>query len=393
MRGLPKIKIGFANGANASVVSSADGLLLLCVCGAVAVDSTFALAKPYSLRKADDLAPLGITEANNALLHNTVKHFYNEAPDGTQVYIIGYPATLKMSDVLNKANPYLRTTIEALNGELRGIVVTKTQASGTTIANGLDGDIAPAMLNAQALGEWATTQKFAPLFTLIDGVAFNGNATDLRDLKTLAYNRVGVVIGSEDKGAVNQSVGLVAGRIASAQVSVNIGRVRNRALNVLTMYAGANAIEVADVESIYERGYITFRTFTGKSGYYIADDQQATAETDDYRHLTARRSIDKAYRLAYTTLVDQVLDTLLLTGEGTLQHTTAVAIEEEIKNTIRRNMTGKGELSDDGDGGVQFVIDRRHNVRSTGEVLFELRIHPLGYARYIGGNMGFTINR
>ena len=124
LNGLPKVTINYGNGALGQTISSADGLLCLVVCGAAAVSESFVLAKHYGIRKLSDVDALGITPDNNPLLHQTVKDFYTEAPEGTQAYIIGYPNTLKMSDVLNKENPYLRNVIEATNGELRGFVVT-----------------------------------------------------------------------------------------------------------------------------------------------------------------------------------------------------------------------------------------------------------------------------
>ena len=105
MSGLPKVTIDYGNGALGQTISSADGLLCLVVCGAVTVANTFDLAKHYSLRRPSDMEGLGITESNNALLYKTVIDFYTEAREGTRVYIVGYPSTLKMSDVLNKNNP------------------------------------------------------------------------------------------------------------------------------------------------------------------------------------------------------------------------------------------------------------------------------------------------
>ena len=97
LNGLPKVTIDYGNGALGQTISSADGLLCLVVCGAVATGESFTLAKHYSIRKLSDVDMLGITAENNPLLYQTVKDFYTEAQEGTRVYIIGYPNTLKMS--------------------------------------------------------------------------------------------------------------------------------------------------------------------------------------------------------------------------------------------------------------------------------------------------------
>lgn len=393
LNGLPKVTIDYGNGALGQNISNADGLLCLVVCGAVEVSNTFDLAKPYSLRKLSDLNTLGITPTNNSLLFQTVKDFYTEAKEGIQVYVVGYPDTLKMSDVLDKEKPYLRSVIESTNGELRGFVLTAVSTGIPTITNGLDSDIPTALLNAHTLGEWSSTQRYAPLFVILDGLNFNGNSTDLKDLKTHSYYRASVVIGSLTTNVANQAVGLVAGRIATNSVDRNIGRVADGALNVLNMYAGNTAIELADTETIYNKSYITFRTFTGISGYFIADDQMATSDTDDYNHLTAVRTIDKAARITYAILVQQLLDKVQVKSDGTMLQPVIVSWQQIIENAIASNMTAGGELSDDnGDNGVKVFIDPSQDVLATSKINVEIRVRPFGYARYIKVLLGFTIN-
>jgi len=394
LNGLPKVTIDYGNGALGQTISSADGLLCLVVCGAVAVPNTFDLAKPYSLRRLSDLDTLGIAaDGDNSLLYQTVKDFYTQANEGTQVYIIGYPDTLKMSNVLDKDNPYLRNVIDALKGELRGFVVTAVAEPDPTITDGLDDDISAALLNAQVLGEWARTTRYAPLFVILDGLNFSGNAADLKNLTTNSYYRAAVVIGSRTAGAANQSVGLVAGRIATNSVDRNIGRVMDGALNVLTMFAGETPIELADTDTIYNRSYITFRTFTGMSGYFISDDLMATKETDDYNQLTRVRTVDKAARIAYAVMVQQLVDKVAVKSDGTMLHPVIVAWQQILINAIASNMTAKGELSDDGgDNGVQVFIDPSQDVLATSTINVELRVRPFAYARYINVLLGFTVN-
>jgi hypothetical protein len=393
LNGLPKVTINYGNGALGQTISSADGLLCLVVCGAVAVGESFTLAKHYSIRKLSDVDTLGITAENNPLLYQTVKDFYTEAQEGTQVYIIGFPNTLKMSDVLNKENPYLRSVIEATNGELRGFVVTSVSAENPTITDALDSDIPAALLNAQNLGEWSRTTRYAPIFFILDGLNFNGNASDLKDLKTHSYYRAAVVIGSITAGAANQAVGLIAGRIASGSVDRNIGRVADGALKVLTMFAGNTSIELADTATIYNLSYITFRTFTGISGYFISDDLMATKETDDYNHLTVVRTIDKAARIAYAVLVQRLLDKVQVKSDGTMLQPVIVSWRQIIENAIAANMTANDELSDDGgDNGVQVYIDPTQDVLATSTINVEIRVRPFGYARYIKVLLGFTVN-
>lgn len=393
LNGLPKVTIDYGNGALGQTISSADGLLCFAVCGAVAAGTGFTLSKLYSLRKLSDLAALEVTDTNNPLLYQTVKDFYTEAQEGTQVYIIGYPDTLKMADILDKDNPYLRTGIEETNGQLRGLIVTKKPEATPTLVGGMDEDVTNSLLAAQTLGEWSQSVRYAPIFTILDGVSYTGNPEDLTNLTTYAYNRAAVVIGSTEKGSDNQSVGLIAGRIAKNSVDRNIGRVADGALSVLTMYAKDTAIELADTESIYNKSYITFRTFTGIAGYFISDDLMATKETDDYNHLTALRTIDKAARISYAVLITQLLDKVQVKSDGTMLQPVIVSWQQTIENALAANMTAYGQLSDDnGDNGVQVYIDPTQDILATSTVKVEIRVRPFGYARYIKTILGFTIN-
>lgn len=391
--GLPKVTIDYGNGALGQTISSADGLLCVVVCGAVAVEDTFELNKPYSVRKLSDVDSLGITIDNNPLLYKTLDDFYASATEGTRVYLVGYPDTLKISDVLNKDNPYLKVVIEVTNGEIRGFAVTSVAGDSPEIIDGLDSDIPLALLNAQNLGEWARTEKHAPVFTILDGLSFNGNASDLADLKKNSYYRAAVVIGSTEAGSQNQAIGLVAGRIAMNSVDRNIGRVADGALNTLSMFAKDTPIESADTETIHGLSYITFRTFTGISGYFIADDLMATKETDDYNHLTALRTIDKAARLTYTVMTQQLLDKVRVRSDGTMSQTVIASWEQTLENALASNMTANDELSDDnGDNGAQVYIDPAQDVLTTGTINVELRVRPFGYGRYINVLLGFTVN-
>jgi hypothetical protein len=247
------------------------------------------------------------------------------------------------------------------------------------------------------LGDWSAAVKYAPVFVLLDGLSFDGDPEALVDMTKQAYNRVGVVIGSTEKGSTNQAIGLIAGRIASSPVHRNIGRVQDGALRVLEMYAGDKIVELADIETILGKGYITFRTFTGISGYFIADDPLATKATDDYSQLARRRVIDKAYRIAYAVLIDKLLDEIPVNRDGTMIETYASSFELIVKNAIATNMTANGELSTDpadtSDKGVECIVDRTVNVLATSRVEMELRVRPHGYAKYINVLLGFTITQ
>ena len=93
---LPRVKIQFLNGQLGTVGESADGLLAL-VCGASAVAGTFVLNKVYTVRSMDDLAALGVTASNNAILYKHVSEFYDEAETGTKLVLYPVAPTSTMT--------------------------------------------------------------------------------------------------------------------------------------------------------------------------------------------------------------------------------------------------------------------------------------------------------
>jgi hypothetical protein len=392
---IPKVTIRFQNGLLGNVSQSADGLLGIVINGTPEGD--FALGETYSFRTMADVTAAGITEGNNPTIVKALGEFFAEAGEGMRIYLIAAPDATTMTTMLSTTQAYARKLIEDTNGEVKGLIVMRQPAPGytPTIQAGLDSDVHAAITAAQTLGEWATTQKYAPVFVLIEGRSFAGNASALTDLTTMTKNRVGVVIGDTDADGAGAAMGLIAGRIAKIPVSRNIGRVKDGALAAEPLYIAGVKAENADVEAINDKGYITFRTYVGRAGYFFADEPLATLPSDDYKYLALRRTIDKAYRIAYDTLVDEILDEVATKSDGTIVDSAAAAYESMLESAIAKQMTAYGELSvddsDDSDKGVKASVDRTNDVRATGVLNITLSVRPYGYARYINVELGFLV--
>lgn len=395
---LPRVKIIFANGALGQVEAMADGCLGFLALGAKEVegDASFKLGKAYTVKKLAGLEALGVTAENNPNLYRNVKDFYAETGDGAELWIMGFAEASTFASVLDKDTAAgAKALIRAANGKLRGLIAFKTPAEGyaLTVKTGLDEDVTAAMVKAQSLGEWATDELRAPIFTLIEGYGFTGDASELQALTTMEYNRVGIVIGDTMPNSKNACMGVVAGRIAASPVQRKISRVKDGALKPLAIYIGDQLVELADVETIHEKGYITFTTFVGRTGYYIADDNLATKVADDYRGLSNRRVIDKAYRIAYNTTLDTLNDEVPIASDGNLSPAWCAALKSDVEQAIISNMTANGNLGNDpgdpNDTGVECIIDYKQKVHSTSQLAVGLRVKPNGYAKYIDVELGF----
>ena len=392
---LPRVKISFENGALGGVAPSEDGVCGL-VAYATAVSTTFALNTPYLITKLDGLVALGITsEATgaNAALYKTVKEFYSEAPDGTKLWVMGVAASTTIANLTDKANNIISPLLMAARGSINILMLKLASAAEPTMSGSIDGAVLTAVTNLQALAEDWTVNRYAPFMCLVEALSYNGVAASLPDLTARSDNRVGVVLGDSVTGSAGAAVGLVAGRLAAEPVQRSLARVRSGAIKAETMYIGTNHAELGDPDVANDLGYIVPRTFVGKSGYYWSDDHLATGASDDYCAIPRRRVIDKAYRIAYKTLVDEIAENVPVNTEGKLAAFHCKGVETSVESAIVNSMTSEGNLGNDPDNasdlGVQCYIDPDQNILATSRLEINLKVKPHGYSKYIDVKLGF----
>lgn len=401
---LPYVKIEFANGALGATEPMEDGVAGL-VANGVAVTNKFALNTPYLISRLGDLANLGITsDASdaNAAIYKAVKEFYDEAPEGTKLWVLAAAGTEGQDDLVDKTKANnAKKLIEAANGSIRILFVAVKDPSDyePVTTTGIDGATRTAITNAQALAEWATETMFAPLFVILEGRHYTGTAATLASnpINDGDDNRVCVVIGDTVTGSTGAAVGLVAGRCARIPVQRSIARVRTGSINATMMYIGDSAAELGDPATVSDAGFICPRTFVGKGGYFWSDDKLATAPSDDYALIPRRRVIDKAYRIAYQTLVNEISEEVPVTDEGKISAPVVKSIQTAVESAIINNMTSYGNLgndpSDANDMGVECYINPDQNVVATSRLEVSVRVKPHGYTKYIDVTLGFKVNQ
>lgn len=392
---LPRVKISFENGALGGVAPSEDGVCGL-VAYATAVSTTFALNTPYLITKLAGLEALGVTsEATgvNAALYKTVKEFYSEAPDGTKLWVMGVAASTSIANLTDKANNIISPLLRAARGSINILMLKLASAAEPTMSGSIDGAVLTAVTNLQALAEDWTENCYAPFMCLVEALSYNGVAASLPDLTARSDNRVGVVLGDSVSGSAGAAVGLVAGRLAAEPVQRSLARVRSGAIKAEAMYIGTNLAEIGDPDVANDLGYIVPRTFVGKSGYYWSDDHLATEASDDYCAIPRRRVIDKAYRITYKTIVDEVAENVPVNAEGKLAAFHCKGVETSVESAIVNSMTSEGNLGNDPDNasdlGVQCYIDPDQNILATSRLEVNLKVKPHGYSKYIDVKLGF----
>lgn len=404
---LPNISIKFDNGNLDTIVSTADGVFGL-LASSVAVAGTFELDTPYVVKSMADVANLGILpDVNNYKLYNALREFYEESGEGRKLWLMGFDKATKVSDWFTLDPTTGKAPVEKLldkaNGEIKALF-TKFSPLGTynpTIENAIDADVFLAKQKAQLLAKNYTAKKFSPFYVILEGYAFTGVHVDLATLLEGSDNRIGIFIGDTEKrtadvpsfGASNHILG---GRRAKIQVHESSGKVKSGALVTLNAYILDEQVEDYDVESIHDKGYITFRTHVRKTGYYISDDPLATNPTnDDYSQIPLREVIDKAFRLAHNIASNEILTDFDLNNDGTISPFFAKTVEGNIEREIAQQMTANGELSADAankdDLGVAARFNTTQNVSTTNRIELTLKVRPKGYARWFDILLGYDI--
>lgn len=385
---IPKVTIKYLNGLLGITPESQDGLLALVVLGATGAGDTFKLSTPYKIYGPSSLVALGITEDNNARLVELVREFYSECNEGTPLYIVGI-ASGTMTSFCNKDTGKIVSLVESLKGELRGVMIANSAAAGE-VEEGIAADVLSAAPIAQVAAEHCANVLYAPIFVILEGKGYQSSAS-LQDLSEKTYNRVGIVIGDTKADSDDAAIGILAGKIAASPIQRNIGAVLDGPLTPAVMYLGNDTIDnsMDDVRTAHDKGYIVPRIHVGRSGYFYCDDPMACDPTDDYGHLTARRTIDKAARIAYDTLLDYLLSEIELNEDGTMQQPVVKSWQAAVESAINTQMTSRGELSATNGSGCRCIIDATQNVLATSTINVVLKVRPYGYAREIVCEIGF----
>lgn len=392
---LPGVSITVENGNLGRTPTTADGVAGLIVVGAA--KPNLPLYTPKQIFALKEAEALGITKANDVIdkvdAYQQIKEFYDEAGNGAELWIMTVSMTRTMTEILDPATSFngAKTLLDAAEGRIRllaiGRYIDPTLTYVQVSLGGIDKDVHDALPKAQALSVEYTSQ-FKPFHTFIDGRGWNGVVANLTDLHSYTNSKVSVVLASTIEGKKSAAVGLTLGRCAKLPVMRNIGRVKDGALNISEGYL-TNGFTVESQLSaigvIHEKGYITFRKFVGKSGYYFAYDPTATSETDDFLTIANNRVINKAITLIYSIYVEEINDEVEISAEGKMSTNQVAYMRQIMTNTLNLQMVSEGECS-----AAEVFVDPNQNVLATDKVSVLVRITPVGYQKAIEVTLGFN---
>ncbi len=329
----------------------------------------------------------GGTATRTNIWHYQISEFFRLQPKG--LLYIGYfavPALYTFAEV--------QTVQNLANGKMRQVGVYKDSANfsatDTTALQGICNIL-------------ATEHK--PL-----SVVYSGNMTSITDLTTLpdlatfTNSNVSVVISQDFAGQGNYlyvttgrsvpTLGATLGAIAFAKVSEDIAWVSK--FNISSGFEcdtvgfanGTKLINVSQslLNALDNRRYIFLIKYVGIAGSYFNDSHCSIAVTSDYAYIENNRTIDKAIRGIYSSMLPNLNSPLTLNADGTLTDITVEYFISQASVNLDQ-MVRDSELS-----AFQVLIDPTQNVLSTSTLIISAKLVPIGVARNIVVNIGFTLS-
>lgn len=331
----------------------------------------------------------GGVASKQAVWHYHISEYFRLQPQGNlYVGFFAIPGTYSFAEI--------QTVQNYANGTIRQIGIYKDSAAFAA------GDI--DLINGVCNSLVSAHKEIIAVY----GADISGTTdiSTMSDLSTKTANLVSVVIGQDGAAlgaflyqTVGKSIttlGATLGAISFAKVSESIAWVAkfniSNGIECDTL-AFANGKLFSDatitdslLSALQDKRYIFLRKFVGVAGSYFNENSTAIATTSDYAYITDNRTIQKATRGVYTSLVPALNSPITLNSNGTLADET-IAYLEGLAEVNLIQMIRDGELSAE-----EVVINPSQDVLSSGLIVITVNLVPIGTARNIQVNIGFNVS-
>lgn len=323
-----------------------------------------------------------------AVWHYHISEYFRLQPQGNlYVGIYAVPSPYTFTEI---------TTMQTYaGGKIRQIGVFKDSAAFASA------DIT-AIHNVCAANVAAHKEIIALYGADISGTA---DISTIADLSLLSANYCSAVI-SQDGGALGAllfystgksvtTLGATLGAVAKAKVSHSIAWVAQFNISNGTecdVLAFANGVlfthsSVTDslLSTLQNKRYIFLRKFVGIAGSYFNENSTSIATTSDYAYISDNRTIQKATRGIYTSVLPALNSPITLNSDGTLSDE-AVAYFEGLAQLPLNEMVRNGELS-----AFAVNVNTQQNVLSTGILVINVTLVQIATGRNITINIGYNV--
>ena len=334
---------------------------------------------------------LGIIEgsANHSVEWYHIREFFEKNPSG-ELWIGIFTVPVGAPDFLE-----VKTMQDTALGTIRQVGVYFISA-------------AYADAQVTALQAVVTTLKgeSKPLQALYGAdISAISDLSTLTDQRLLTAPNVSVCIGQDGAGRgaalfISEAysitdLGAKLGAVSAANVNESISYYEKFPMVTdgtefdVAHFANGDAVALAAtalVEAIDDKGYIFLVKEVGFSNTFNSDSYTSVAITNDLATIENNRTIDKATRNLRTLIVPKLGSPLRVNADGTLREDT-IKTFKALADTALSTMEADGELS-----AYEVIINANQDVVTSGQLEITVKLVPVGVAREIVINLGFTPN-
>lgn len=336
----------------------------------------------YSLQEAEGF---GITSDTMPVLNYHISEFYRVNDSGQlQIKVVEYTGgTHTFNEV--------RSLVADCEGDLSQLGVFTTQNFSSGMVTALQ-DVMDDLKSEDI-----------PLVSLLQANYSGLTLQALPDLSSSASNLVAVLVGQDGGGrgaelhnTLGYSIGVLGaalGAVASSSVHESIAwkgafDMSGSELNTLAFANGTQykLVTKSQLSTINDKKYIFLLKDYGINGSYFNSSFAATSEASDFYSIERNRVINKSRKLLRTSLLPELNSPLYLDADGRLRIETVGKFTskcEQALDGMRRN----GELSN-----YKITIDPNQDVLSDDTLKIDVKLQPVGVARFINITLGFAVS-
>jgi hypothetical protein len=332
----------------------------------------------------------GGTKSQLAMYHYQIAEYFRGNPLGVLYFDIKWDDSAQSAALFNAQVQADGLAIQNLfEGQARQFLVYNPFRAFAT----------STLTSLKALRTTLFAQYTPAVFYYVGG--FTGTLQAQANLRALTADGVGCVIGQSGSGlglelsytqqTVIGSGGLALGVMSSSAVSQCIGEVQAFPMNdgveceIAHFFdrTDYNTITTALGDQLHDYGYTFLRKFKGKTGTYFNSDPAAIAPSSDYAYLSDSRTIDKAVRGVYVSILDLLNSRNRVNSDGTLSEASIAAYNEKANNPLDQMMR------DEDIANKTIQVDRTALVATTGIVPIYIGLQKTPTSREISITIGF----
>lgn len=390
----------------------------------VAVSGGLALGDTYKLLGVADAEALGLDAdydtTNNVVLYRHIVDFYDEAGEGTPLYLMVLAQTVTLAQLLDDTGSiYAKKLLVDAGGEIYRLAVGFNPESGytETATDGLNSDVRAAIVKAQALHDWSL-ENFMEAQIILEGRAWAGTASTSLDLRSIPASPSGIqqnphvticiaqdydfaetLTGLAQKHA---AIGKLLGTSAACEVNQDVGEVGafnlTRETKSRWTTAGlSNHTKVSanqsQISTLDTKGYVFADTYVGVSGYrWNGDHTCAPIIVDSDGNMNEHKmsyglTMNHAGRRLRAQLLPEVRSVKPVDPATGKMATGVVKYLEGLGNDVFDDMAADGHLTQ----GIT-IVDPDSDILVAKEVGISFNIVPYGTIGRINGTLNLKIS-